>query len=137
MVWHNGWALLLEVGEYVFKLVLSSSFFLKEPLVSILTCLKKLWLIFHISYFEKKIKFKNLQIIFKSSSNQKLWRYQVLQQVKTIICEGNKFYKKLKPIVYFKCSIYLWFFKKFNDVTLNFLNYFQKFISKFWFRSLF
>jgi hypothetical protein len=85
MVWHNGWALLLEVGEYVFKLVLSSSFFLKEPLVSILTCLKKVVADFPHFLFWKKIQ-KNSKT-FKSSLNQ--------VQIKN--CEGMKFYNKLKP----------------------------------------
>jgi hypothetical protein len=82
MVWHNGWALLLEVGEYVFKLVLFSSFFLKEPPISILTCLKKLRLIFHIQE-------PSTQVWFKIGN-------QVLQQVKIKNCEGIKFYNKLK-----------------------------------------
>lgn len=112
----------------VFKLVLCSYFFLKESPISILTCLKKLWMIFHISYFENNNN--NNSTTFKLALNQvkikKLWRYQVLQQVITIICEGNKFYKKLKPIVYFKCSIYLWFFQKIQWCHLKILNLFSK-----------
>ncbi len=55
-----------------------------------------------------------------------MWRYQVLQQVKTIICEGSKFYKKLKPIMYFKCSIYLWVFKNIQWCYFKILNLFSK-----------
>lgn len=48
--------------------------------------------------------------------------------MKTKICEGTKFYKKLKAIIYFKITTYLttlkvqctyWFFKKFNVFTLK------------------